>query len=57
MDFHRNTGELVDQVIPQHNFRLDANSLEGKHYSEVACREFRESVVATLPHRQDTQPL
>jgi hypothetical protein len=37
--------------MPQHNFRLTAASLEGRHYGEVACRDFRESVLAVMPHR------
>jgi len=50
-DFHRDTEGLRDEMIPQHNFKITANSLEGRHYGEVACRDFRESVLAVMPHR------
>ena len=50
-DFHRDTAELAEAVIPQHNYRLDAASLEGRHYGQASCRDFRESVLAVLPHR------
>ncbi|KAK9806239.1 hypothetical protein WJX72_006852 [[Myrmecia] bisecta] len=49
-DFHRDTAELAEQVIPQHNYRLDANSLNSRHYGEVSCRDFRESVLHAMPH-------
>lgn len=50
-DYHRDTAELAEQVIPQHNYRLEAAALEGHHYGEAACRDFRESVLRALPHR------
>eukprot|EP00884_Botryococcus_braunii_P007301 jgi/Botrbrau1/16572/Bobra.0068s0003.2 len=52
-DFHRNVGELREEIIPQHNYRLDAKSLNSRHYGEVSCRNFRESILAALPHRWD----
>ncbi len=30
---------------------MDAAALEARHFGEVACRDFRESVLAVLPHR------
>ena len=51
MDFHRDTEGLRDEMVPQHNFKITASSLEGRHYGEVACRDFRESVLAVMPHR------
>ena len=59
-DFHRNVEAMAEQLVPQHNYRLDANSISGHHYGEVACRDFRESVVMSgLPHqwreREDTR--
>lgn len=50
-DFHRDTERLAEALLPAINFRLDAASLEGRHYGEAACRDFRESVLAVLPHR------
>ena len=50
-DFHRDAEGLRDEMVPQHNFKITANSLEGRHYGEVACRDFRESVLAVMPHR------
>ena len=51
MDFHRDAEALKNEVVPQHNFKLTANHLEARHYGEVACRDFRESVLAVMPHR------
>lgn len=50
-DFHRAVGELADQVVPQHNYRLDAKAVQSHHYGEVACRDLRESILTVLPHR------
>ena len=55
-DFHRGAGELAAALRPQHDFRLDARQLEGAHYGEVACRDFRESVLAVMPHRRALPP-
>ncbi len=52
-DFHRDTAALAEQVVPQHNYRLDAAALEGHHYGEVSCRDFRQSVLQAMPHRCD----
>jgi len=38
-------------LLPQHNYRLDGNSLATRHIGEVECREFRESVLGVMPHR------
>lgn len=46
-------GDLADQLTPQHNYRLDINAVEGRHYGEVACKEFWESVLRVMPHRSD----
>ena len=51
MDFHRDAEGLRDEMVPQHNIKITASSLEGRHYGEVACRDFRESVLAVMPHR------
>lgn len=48
-DFRRDANTA--SLIPQHNYRLDANSLTTKHVGEVECREFRESVLSVMPHR------
>ncbi|XP_024389347.1 uncharacterized protein [Physcomitrium patens] len=48
-DFQRAPGNGTLQ--PQHNYRLDANSLATRHLGEVECREFRESVLGVMPHR------
>lgn len=58
-DFHRDLDGLADRLTPQHNYRLTAQASSGHHYGEVACRDFRESVVVNaLPHawreREDT---
>jgi hypothetical protein len=46
-------GELeaaAEELTPQHSFRLDAEKLAGRHYGELSCRDFRESVLHSLPH-------
>ncbi|KAG6549554.1 hypothetical protein Mapa_008935 [Marchantia paleacea] len=49
-DFHRvPTG--VNEVVPQHNYKLDASALNARHLGEVECRKFRESVLSVMPHR------
>ena len=52
MDFHRDAEALKNEIVPQHNFKITASHLEARHYGEVACRDFRESVLAVMPHRQ-----
>jgi hypothetical protein len=49
-DFHRDADALAEGLSPQHNYRLDATALVGRHYGEVECREYREAVLAALPH-------
>lgn len=34
--------------------RLDAEKLEGRHFGEASCREYRESVLHVLPHVWDS---
>jgi hypothetical protein len=46
-------GELEaasEELTPQHSFKLDAEKLAGRHYGELSCREFRESLLHALPH-------
>jgi hypothetical protein len=46
-------GELeaaAEELAPQHSFKLDAEKLAGRHYGELSCRDFRESVLHALPH-------
>lgn len=50
LDFHSSGDALADGLVPQHNYRLDAASLAGRHAGEAQCREYRESVLAALPH-------
>lgn len=40
-------------LIPQHNYKLDAHSLNSRHPGEFECREFRESILGTMPHHWD----
>ncbi|KAJ7513865.1 hypothetical protein O6H91_23G017300 [Diphasiastrum complanatum] len=49
-DFLRDASSSL-KLIPQHNYRLDASHLDGRHYGEVECREFRESILGVMPHR------
>eukprot|EP00958_Prasinococcus_capsulatus_P009172 scaffold897_cov402-Prasinococcus_capsulatus_cf.AAC.57 len=50
-DFHKSDVDLRDQLIPQHNYRLDAASLEGQRVGEVSCRDYAESMMHALPHQ------
>lgn len=50
-DFHTDTAQLQEQTVPQHNHRLQAEHLAARHYGEASCRDFRESVLASMPHR------
>lgn len=50
-DFHRDTERMAEELMPALDFRMDAAALEARHFGEVACRDFRESVLAVLPHR------
>lgn len=34
--------------------RLEAEKLEGRHYGEASCREYRESMMHVLPHTWST---
>lgn len=49
--FHHDAGHLADETRPQHSFRLDEKALEGRHYGDASCRNYRESVLSMLPHR------
>ncbi|XP_074576516.1 uncharacterized protein LOC141833031 [Curcuma longa] len=43
----------ASQLIPQHNYKLDAHALNTRHPGEFECREFRESILGVMPHRWD----
>ncbi|KAL3818798.1 hypothetical protein ACJIZ3_004703 [Penstemon smallii] len=43
----------ASQLIPQHNYKLDANALNSRHPGEFECREFRESILSVMPHHWD----
>ena len=53
--FHRDALSLREQVVPQHNYRLNAAALEGRHYGEESCRNHRQAVLAAMPHRCASQ--
>lgn len=56
-DYQRDSNEA--ELVPQHNYKLDANSMNSRHKGEVECREFRESILGVMPHhwerREDTK--
>jgi hypothetical protein len=35
----------------QHSYHLSAQRQESPHYGELSCRDYREAVLAALPHR------
>ncbi|KAK9164271.1 hypothetical protein Syun_005173 [Stephania yunnanensis] len=43
----------ASQLIPQHNYKLDAHALNSRQPGEFECREFRESILGVMPHRWD----
>ncbi len=49
----------ANRLTPQHNYRLNAEEMAGRHFGELSCREFRDSVLKSLPHawirRSDTR--
>ncbi|KXZ54830.1 hypothetical protein GPECTOR_4g901 [Gonium pectorale] len=49
-DFHKDLDDLGGALTPQNNYRLDAEKLEGRHFGEASCREYRESLLHVLPH-------
>ncbi|MEW5319862.1 MAG: hypothetical protein WDW38_010982 [Sanguina aurantia] len=49
-DFHKDLGELSEELRPQMDYRLDAAKLEGRHFGEASCRDFRSSLMHVLPH-------
>eukprot|EP00195_Chlamydomonas_chlamydogama_P008599 CAMPEP_0202890806 /NCGR_PEP_ID=MMETSP1392-20130828/1099_1 /ASSEMBLY_ACC=CAM_ASM_000868 /TAXON_ID=225041 /ORGANISM="Chlamydomonas chlamydogama, Strain SAG 11-48b" /LENGTH=667 /DNA_ID=CAMNT_0049574447 /DNA_START=241 /DNA_END=2241 /DNA_ORIENTATION=+ len=49
-DFHKDLEDLAGELRPQNDFRLDAEKLEGRHFGEASCRDYRESVLHVLPH-------
>jgi hypothetical protein len=49
-DFHRDLGALHDELVAEHGFHGEAQAAAARHYGEVSCREYRESVLAALPH-------
>eukprot|EP00798_Chlamydomonas_sp_ICE-L_P012029 gene12029-15131_t len=52
-DFHKDLEEEARELIPQHDFRLDAEKLEGRHFGESSCRDYRNSLLHILPHSWD----
>lgn len=52
LDFHRNLTTLRESTVrTQHGLHDVAQMEEGIHYGEASCREYREAVLASLPHR------
>lgn len=58
-DFHKDMDAAANRLTPQHNYRLTAEEMAGRHFGELSCREFRDSVLRSLPHswtrRSDTR--
>jgi hypothetical protein len=50
-DFVRNLDDLKEEMRAQHAFRTAAQRENSLHYGEASCREYREAVLAALPHR------
>lgn len=51
-DFHKDLGSLQESTVTtQHGLHAAAEMQDGIHYGEASCREYREAVLAALPHR------
>ena len=51
-DFHRDLGTLQDATVAtQHTLHAMEQLEDGMHYGEASCRDYREAVLAALPHR------
>ena len=60
LDFHRDLVSLQEATVStQHSMHAAAQLQEGVHYGEASCRDYREAVLASLPHawshRRDTR--
>lgn len=54
LDFHRNLGTLQDAMVGTqliHGLHANAQLEDGVHFGEASCRDYREAVLASLPHR------
>lgn len=54
-DFHRDPESAAHATTPQHNYKLDAASLNTRHFGEHECRDYRRSVIEALPHAWGTR--
>lgn len=50
-DFHRNLGDLKEEIRSQHAFHTAAQRENSLHYGEATCRDYREAILNALPHR------
>jgi hypothetical protein len=51
LDFHRDLAGLQESTVTtQHSLHAAAQLQDGVHYGEASCREYREAVLASLPH-------
>eukprot|EP00210_Caulerpa_lentillifera_P006288 g6007.t1 len=50
-EFNKDLHEIKDNTTPQKYYKLRAEDLESREYSEVSCRDYRESVLHNLPHK------
>ena len=49
-DFHHDLESLAAENQPQNNYKLEADKAESRHFGEASCRDYRESVLHSLPH-------
>ncbi|KAL3153753.1 hypothetical protein ABBQ32_013344 [Trebouxia sp. C0010 RCD-2024] len=58
-NFQTDAGQLQDRTVPQHDHRLHAEHLAARQHGEASCRDFKASVLASMPHgwhyRHDTR--
>ena len=39
-----------EELVATHSYRLKAEQAEARHYGELSCRAYRESLLGVLPH-------
>eukprot|EP00879_Flechtneria_rotunda_P011006 GHRR01011501.1.p1 GENE.GHRR01011501.1~~GHRR01011501.1.p1 ORF type:complete len:711 (+),score=224.28 GHRR01011501.1:455-2587(+) len=54
--FQQDLESSAEELRPQDDFRIHADALASRHYGELSCREFRESLLAVMP-QEWTRPL
>ena len=49
-DFVKDLAASREELVATHAYRLKAEQAEARHYGELSCRAYRESLLGVLPH-------